>query len=264
MSKPSFPPVSGFSYPVASLFKRSLMQKGRKPMSGLTGVLQSNKEAVEAKLAQDSEYYSRHGGGQAPEFLYIGCADSRVPPNEIMNRGPGEVFCHRNVGNVVSSADPNCMAVLEYSIGALKVKHVILCGHYGCGACNAALNLPPDTAGMVNGFIEHIRGVRDKWWGLLNAVADDRKWKLLCELNTLEQTRNVCLSQAVQKAWGSGQELHVHAVLYDLETGLLKVMAPGIEKSNLSLDLDHVENGLIIKEDPMSKILKTEFTFGPH
>eukprot|EP00210_Caulerpa_lentillifera_P006996 g6691.t1 len=230
-------------------------------MDGLSGVLKSNKEVVEEKLAQDSEYYSRHAGGQAPEFLYIGCADSRVPPNEIMNRGPGEIFCHRNVGNVVSSADPNCMAVLEYSIGSLKVKHVIVCGHYGCGACNAALNLPADTPGMVNGFIQHIRIVRDKWWSLLNAVSDNNKWKLLCELNCLEQTRNVCLSQAVQKAWASGQELYVHAVLYDLETGLLKVMAPAIDSTKRSLELDRMEKGLLLKETPMTKVLIEGFRF---
>eukprot|EP00210_Caulerpa_lentillifera_P006995 g6690.t1 len=265
MSKPSSPPASGCLYPITSLLKRTFSQKSNKNMKeGLEGVLQSNKEIVEEKLSQDSEYYSRHAGGQAPEFLYIGCADSRVPPNEIMNRGPGEIFCHRNVGNVVSGADANCMAVLEYSIGSLKVKHVIVCGHYGCGACNAALNLPADTPGMVNGFIQHIRTVRDKWWSLLNAVSDDKKWKLLCELNCLEQTRNVCLSQAVQKAWASGQELYVHAVLYDLETGLLKVMAPAIDSTKRSLELDRMENGLLLKETPMTKVLMDGFTFSAY
>lgn len=159
-------------------------------------------------------------------------------PCDVIGKASGDVFTHRNVGNVVSLSDMNCMAVLEYGILSLKVKHVIVCGHYGCGACNAAMTLPLETIGFVNGWISNIRAVRDKWANQLNLVPESKRVDMLCELNTLEQTRNVCLSQAVQTAWNNGQEVYVHAVIYDVATGLLKTLAPAIDSTRQIMTVD--------------------------
>lgn len=153
------------------------------------------------------------------------------------------------------------MSVLEYSIGALKVRHVLVCGHYGCGACNAALSLSLETTGFVNGWIGNIRAVRDKYAQQLKQFEGDRKGRLLCELNALEQARNVCMSQAVQKAWADGQPLQVHCVIYDVGTGYLKVLAPCIDSSKGALEVNLIEDGCVIKDKSVTAALRENFQF---
>jgi len=159
-------------------------------------------------------------------------------PCDVIGKASGDVFVHRNVGNIVNLSDPNCMSVLEYGIGSLKAKHVIVCGQYSCSACNAAMTCLPETIGSVNGWILSIRAVRDKWSEELSSIPESKRLNMLCELNSLEQTRNVCLSYPVQNAWRSGQGVYVHALIYDAWTGLLRMLAPAIDSSNPTLTID--------------------------
>lgn len=162
-----------------------------------------------------------------------------------MGKQPGDVFAHRNVGNVVSQTDLNCMSVLDYGIGALKVKHVVICGHYGCGAVKASLTLPLKTPGIVNSWLSSIRAVRNKYADKLNSVPADQRPDLLSELNAVEQMVQACTSQAVQTAWTNGQELTVHCVVYDIKTGLMKVLVPGVSSLDELAALPQFKDGII-------------------
>ena len=157
---------------------------------------------------------------------------------------PGDVFGHRNVGNVVSHSDANCMSVLEYGIGALKVKHVIVCGHYGCGAVKASLTLPAKTPGVVNGWLGNIREVRNKYAEQINKLPEDKRPNLLSELNAMEQMVHVCTCPAVQAAWANEQELHVHCVVYDISCGKLKVLIPAISSLEQLTELEEFHVGV--------------------
>ncbi|HYR06630.1 MAG TPA: carbonic anhydrase, partial [Longimicrobium sp.] len=154
--------------------------------------------------ANDPDFFSRLAEQQAPEYLWIGCSDSRVPANQIVGLAPGELFVHRNVANVVVHADLNCLSVLQFAVDVLKVKDVIVCGHYGCGGVNAALNDIP--VGLADNWLRHVKDVRDKHAELLAAI-DDPAVRLdrMCELNVIEQVSNVCQTTVVQDAWARGQ-----------------------------------------------------------
>jgi len=217
-------------------------------MNRLKDILANNQKWVEQKTSEREDYFSRHAKGQQPEFLWIGCADSRVVANDILGMEPGDVFTHRNVGNIVCHSDMNCMSVLEYGVGALKVKHVIVCGHYGCGAVKASLTLPAKTAGVVNGWIASIRDVRNKYATVLNALPPEKRPDLLSELNALEQMIHVCTSPAVQTAWDNNQELYVHCCVYDIATGKLSVLIPGVTSLDQLLELKSFQEG-IVSED---------------
>lgn len=214
-------------------------------MTRLNDLIVNNEKWVAKKTEEQKDYFSRYANGQWPEFLWIGCADSRVVANDIIGMSPGDVFTHRNVGNIVCHSDMNCMSVLEYGIGSLKVKHVIVCGHYGCGAVKASLTLPAKTAGAVNGWIASIRDVRNKYASVLNKFPDDKRPDLLSELNALEQMIHVCTSPAVQAAWDSSQELYVHCVIYDPATGKLKILMPGVKSLDQMLELKSFQEGLV-------------------
>ncbi len=158
---------------------------------------------------------------QAPRYLWIGCSDSRVPANEIVGLMPGELFVHRNVGNVVVHTDLNCLSVLQYAVDVIKVEHIIVCGHYGCGGVRAAWDAVP--LGLIDNWLRHIQDVADRHREDLAArpTAENRVDRL-CELNVLEQSANVCRTSIVQEAWGRGQHLAVHAWIYSLQDGLLR------------------------------------------
>ncbi len=168
----------------------------------------------------DPEFFARLVGQQAPEYLWIGCSDSRVPANEIVDLAPGELFVHRNVANVVVHTDLNCLSVLQFAVDVLKVKDVIVCGHYGCGGVRAALE--GIKVGLADNWLRHVVDVRDKHAELLAGI-DDPAVRLdrMCELNVIEQVNNVCQTTVVQDAWARGQQLAVHGWIYRLQDGRL-------------------------------------------
>ena len=169
---------------------------------------------------KDPEFFTRLSKQQTPEYLWIGCSDSRVPANQITNLQPGEVFVHRNIANVVVHTDLNCLSVIQFAVEVLKVKHIIICGHYGCGGINAALE--SQEHGLIDNWLRHIKDVirfnAEKFYGLEH----DKKLDLLCELNVKEQVTNVCNTTIVQDAWKQGKELYVHGWIYNIENGILK------------------------------------------
>lgn len=157
---------------------------------------------------------------QNPKYMWIGCSDSRVPANQITGLDPGEVFVHRNVANVVVHSDLNSLSTIQYAVDALQVKHVIVCGHYGCGGVKAALeNI---RVGLADNWIRHIQDVRDRHRQLLNAMPESKRFDALVQLNAIEQVVNVCQSTVLQDAWGRGQEINVHGWVYGVHDGLLQ------------------------------------------
>lgn len=189
--------------------------------TGLDKLLANNKAWAENITAQDPTFFSDLSKGQSPEFLWIGCADSRVPASEVVGLMPGELFVHRNVGNVVVPSDLNSMTVLQYAVEVLKVKHVVVCGHYGCGAVQVSLS--NQSYGMADAWLHHIKDVYNKHQNAVdNAGSDDEKVARLCEFNVVEQVNNVSQSSIVQRAWQRGQELTVHGIIYSLEDGVIR------------------------------------------
>lgn len=183
-------------------------------------VFENNKNWVQNKLNQDKDFFEKLSKGQTPDFLYIGCADSRVPANEIMGLEPGDVFVHRNVANVVENTDLNCQSVIEYAVGHLGVKHVVVCGHYGCGGVKAAMQQA--DLGLLNGWLRNIRDVYRLHSAELEAIEDeDARYNRLVELNVQEQCINVIKTAVVQKNYGAKGYPTVHGWVYDLKNGYL-------------------------------------------
>lgn len=190
-------------------------------MKKLTTLFKNNRQWAKDMLAYDPDFFSKLSHLQTPKYLWIGCSDSRVPANEITGLLPGELFVHRNVANLVVHTDLNCLSVLQYAVDVLKVKHVIVCGHYGCGGVRAAFE--STRLGLIDNWLRHILDVQDKYSGeLSNDKNKESRMKRLCELNVLEQARNVCQTTIVRDAWKKGYDLTVHALIYDLHDGLLK------------------------------------------
>ena len=190
-------------------------------MSEIPTLMENNRRWAEGITERDPEFFERLSQGQSPQVLWIGCADSRVPANQVIGLDPGEVFVHRNIANVVVHSDFNCLSVIEYAVAVLKVRHVIVCGHYGCGGVMAASQNHP--VGLIDNWLRHIRDVRQMNETALNAIeADDARFDRLCELNVIEQVHNVCRTTIVQQAWEQGQDLSVHGLIYNLKDGLLR------------------------------------------
>ncbi len=186
----------------------------------LNELLDSNKQWAADTEAREPGFFSRLLKQQTPQYLWIGCADSRVPANELVNLLPGELFVHRNVANVVVHSDLNCLSVMQFAVDALKVKHIIVVGHSGCGGVKAAL-LDIRT-GLADNWLRHVQDVRNHHQDWLDSLAPERRVDALCELNVLEQARNACQSTVVQDAWARGQEIVVHGWVYGLHNGLLE------------------------------------------
>ena len=190
-------------------------------MKKLKNLFDKNKSWAERVHNNDPDFFKVLSKQQSPEYLWIGCADSRVPANEIVNLLPGELFVHRNVANLVKHSDMNCLSVLQYAVEMLKVKHIIVCGHYGCGGVGAALEEKPH--GLVDNWIRSIRDIylknQDQF---LNLKSKEEKFDKLCELNVIDQVYNVTQTTIVQEAWKRNQELTVHGWIYSLKDGLLK------------------------------------------
>ena len=190
-------------------------------MKSYEKLLAENKTWAANKTKQDPDFFNRLVNVQTPEFLWIGCSDSRVPPNEITQTEPGEIFIHRNIANMVVHTDLNMLSVLEYAVNVLKVKHVIVCGHYGCGGVKAAMTRK--SIGLINKWLRNIKDVyrfhRDEVDSLLT---EDERTNRLIELNVQEQVTNLAKTSIIQKAWKERQAPHLHGWVYDLHDGVIK------------------------------------------
>jgi carbonic anhydrase len=186
-------------------------------------LLEGNKQFVADTLQEDADYFTKLANGQNPPVLWIGCADSRVPANQITNTAPGEIFVHRNIANMVIHTDMNMLSVLDYAVNVLKVKHVIVTGHYGCGGVIAAMG--NQEFGLIDNWLRHIKDVYRLYADELEAIEDEQKRvDRLVELNVIENAYNLCKTSIVQNAWAKGQELAVHGWVYSLQTGIITDM----------------------------------------
>ena len=194
----------------------------------LLELFESNRRWAAETEAADPGFFSRLLKQQSPQYMWIGCADSRVPANELVNLLPGELFVHRNVANVVVHSDLNCMSVIQFATDMLRVKHIIVVGHSGCGGVAAALR--NRRIGIADNWLRHVQDVRDRHADWLAGVPEDRQVDALCELNVIEQAENVCQTTVVQDAWSRGQELVVHGWFYGLHNGLLEDLAMTVDR----------------------------------
>ena len=206
-------------------------------------LFESNRAWAERVTAQDPDFFARLVAQQAPQYLWIGCSDSRVPANEIVDLLPGELFVHRNVANVVVHTDLNCLSVLQFAVDVLQVRHVMVVGHYGCGGVRAALE--GTKLGLIDNWLRHVQDVGRKHRKQLSKIADhgDRV-RRLCELNVIEQAMNVCETTIVQDAWDRGQELSVNGLIYGIEDGRLR---------SLNFRADSMESGLVAYSTALSE-----------
>ncbi len=190
------------------------------PTDELSDLFSRNRAWAESITREDPEFFSRLAKQQAPEYLWIGCSDSRVPANQITGLAPGEVFVHRNVGNVVTHTDLNCLSVIEFAVALLRVKHIIVVGHYGCSGVKTALE--GRRVGLADNWLRHIEDVKLRHADDLGGLTDDARLDRLCELNVVEQVMNVCRTTVVEEAWHRGQQLTVHGWVYGLRDGLVR------------------------------------------
>lgn len=189
--------------------------------TNLQHLFESNRRWADAIRTSNPEFFPALARQQAPRYLWIGCADSRVPANQIVDLMPGELFVHRNVANIVTHTDFNCLSVMQFAIDVLKVEHVIVTGHYGCGGVSAAMR--EDDLGLISNWLQHIRDIYISRREELDSLPEGpARVNRLCELNVCEQVKNVCSSTIVRNAWKRGQKLAVHGWVYGLEDGLVR------------------------------------------
>jgi carbonic anhydrase len=185
-----------------------------------TRLLENNKSWVKKKLELDPNYFNKLSGGQNPEYLWIGCSDSRVPANQITGTQPGEIFVHRNIANMVIHTDMNMLSVLSYAVEVLKVKHIIVCGHYGCGGVLAAMG--NKQYGLIDNWLRHIKDIYRLYEKELDSIQDtEARGRRLVELNVIEQVGDLSKTSIVQNAWERKQPLHVHGWVYDIHDGII-------------------------------------------
>lgn len=197
-------------------------------------LIENNKNWVASKIDQDPEFFKRLEKGQSPPLLWIGCADSRVPANEVIGAAPGEVFVHRNIANMVIHSDVNMLSVLDYAVNALKVSHVIVCGHYGCGGIKAAMG--SQSHGFVDNWIRHIKDSYRFHREELDGIKDEnQRFDRFVEINVIEQVYDLAKTSIVQQAWESGQTLHLHGWVYSVGSGIIKDLNTNVS-SNSELD----------------------------
>jgi carbonic anhydrase len=196
----------------------------------LARLLENNAAWARRMRDRDAKFFERLAQQQSPQYLWIGCSDSRVPATEIVDLPPGEVFVHRNVGNIVVHSDLNCLSVLQFAVDILKVRDVIVCGHYGCSGVRAALEC--ERHGLVDNWLRHIQDVRDQHSTELNAIVAEQRAGRLCELNVIEQVNNVARTHVVLDAWVRGQPLAIHGWVYDVADGLLRDLKVTVSGEN--------------------------------
>lgn len=199
-------------------------------------IIDNNKIWSETRLKDDPEYFKKLAAGQKPPLLWIGCSDSRVPANEVIGAQPGEVFVHRNIANMVVHSDMNMLSVLDYAVNVLKVEHVIVCGHYGCGGVKAAMG--NDSIGIIDNWIRHIKDVYRHSRHELDAIEDEAKrFDTFVELNVKAQVSDLAKTSIVQNAWRDGQSLSLHGWVYGLDTGIVKDLKVNFDSND---DLEEV------------------------
>lgn len=199
-------------------------------------IIEGNRNWVASKIENDPEYFERLSKGQSPPLLWIGCSDSRVPANEVIGAQPGEVFVHRNIANMVIHSDMNMLSVLDYAVNVLKVKHVIVCGHYGCGGVKAAMG--NDSIGLIDNWIRHIKDVYRHHHAHLDNITDETdRFNTFVELNVKEQVYDLAKTSIVQGAWRNGQDLNLHGWVYGLSSGIVKDLEVNLANNS---DLDTV------------------------
>jgi carbonic anhydrase len=199
-------------------------------MGQLDHLIAQNRAWADAIRLKDPEFFAKLSRQQSPEFLWIGCSDSRVPANDIVNLLPGELFVHRNIANVVVHTDLNCLSVVQFAVDVLKVKHIIVCGHYGCSGVRAALRC--ERIGLADNWLRHIQDVSEKHSACVHAVAGEiERTNRLCELNVIEQASNVCQTTMVRDAWDRGQPLTVHGWVYGLKDGLVRDLGMSVSSA---------------------------------
>lgn len=191
-------------------------------MKDIKSFFSGNREWVRSVKERDPDFFGRLEHQQSPKYLWIGCSDSRVPANEITGTLPGEIFVHRNVGNVVVHTDLNCLSVIQYAVDILKVEHVILCGHYGCGGVKAAVERR--SHGLIDNWLRHIQDVQEKYARSLARLHGKKLEDRLCELNAAEQVRNICRTTMLERAWDAGRRVSVHGLIYSIQDGMLRDM----------------------------------------
>ncbi len=198
-------------------------------MPSLSHLFDNNRAWSERIRASDPEFFPRLSRQQRPRYLWIGCADSRVPANEIVDLAPGELFVHRNIANVVVHSDLNCLSVMQFAVDVLKVEHIIVCGHYGCSGVSAALQ--NTRVGLADNWLRHVQDVHSKHGARVATLPDvAQRVDRLCELNVIEQVANVCQTTIVHDAWNRGQELSVHGWVYGLKDGLIRDLGTVVTK----------------------------------
>lgn len=195
-------------------------------MNSLNNLLENNKNWANKIKQEEPDFFKNLADGQDPDILWIGCSDSRVPTNQIVNLPPGEIFVHRNIANVIVHTDLNCLSVIQYAVEVLKVKHIIVCGHYGCGGVKAAID--NEEHGLIDNWLLHIKDVSRLNAGMLKELSEAEKIDRLCELNVIEQLKNLCSTSIVQKAWKSGADLTAHGWIYNMEDGHIKDMSTSV------------------------------------
>jgi carbonic anhydrase len=189
-------------------------------MGTIKELLDRNREWANSVEEENPGFFKSLSRQQNPDYLWIGCSDSRVPATQIVDLPPGEIFVHRNIANVVAHSDLNCLSVIQFAVEALKVKHIIVCGHYGCGGVQAAMG--DEQHGLLDSWLLHIKDVKRSCEARLESVSTDEQFDLLCELNVQAQFESVCNTSVVQTAWENGQELTVHGLIYSIENGILR------------------------------------------
>ena len=206
-------------------------------------LLRNNRSFVENQLRIDPQYFDKLAMGQHPEFLWIGCSDSRVPPNHITGTDPGDMFVHRNIANLVVQTDMNMLSVLQYAVQVLRVRHIIVCGHHGCGGVKAAMG--DHSHGLIDNWLRTVKDTQQFYWSELSELDDSTRFDRLVELNVIEQINNLGKTSIVQDAWRSGARVALHGWVFDLQSGRIQPQTRAIENNEAMQDICKFANGLI-------------------
>jgi carbonic anhydrase len=221
----------------------------RNALRTLRTLFENNRRWADRMVESQSDFFGRLTAQQAPDYLWIGCSDSRVPANQIVGLLPGELFVHRNVANVVVHSDLNCLSVLQYAVDVLRINDIIVCGHYGCGGVRAALE--GAKLGLIDNWLRHVQDVRAKHRAQVDNLSEpNARLARLCELNVIEQAVHVCETTVVQDAWARGRMLAVHALIYGIEDGLLRDLGFGVSADDEVLPAAEAARAALARTSP--------------